>query len=187
MVEELALRQVCSECLFGVIPPMLRTRPFFCRWCCIILAVNSTINNTPVRNRTEEVIHCVAVMLLLLAASEHAVRKTKSQCCVTCLIRKCSSAADGNSVSGRGCEKFCSVSVLPTDISPASWQFLLREGTSENRWSYDVLLSCWARGFCCFKLTYCWHTHVSLGPWPLWHLRMKVMCSVNIPAGPVTQ
>jgi hypothetical protein len=85
MVEKLALRQVCSECLFCPIPLVLYTHSFFCHWCRIILAVNSTISNTSVRNRTKEVIRYVAVMLFLLVASEHSVRKMKSQCCFTCL------------------------------------------------------------------------------------------------------
>ena len=51
----------------------------------MIVAVDSTINNTTVRNWTNEIIRYVTLMLFLLVASEHGVRETKSQCSVTCL------------------------------------------------------------------------------------------------------
>jgi len=64
-VEELALRWfVLSSYLVSSIPLVLHTCSLFSHLCRIMLAVNSTVNNTSVGNWISEVVHYVTLMLL---------------------------------------------------------------------------------------------------------------------------
>jgi hypothetical protein len=63
---------------------------------------------------------------------------------------RCLSAANGDSIIGHSSEKVYSVSVMQVDVLPPMLQLVPCKGTSQNRGSYDVMLSC-VSGFCCCR------------------------------------